>query len=180
MQVARSLLVIAAIAAPVHADMERASEILNCRGPSTWAELTKCVDDAREGYKLPAQASSKIAYAANARHDRYMFVQHNDGKWVYATRLFDEKFQVDEPRTVGVAGGDGLWIDIHRVDTNGTDLVVRRSALICPAFGSCSILQYECTHFSRGRAVETFRGKIEFDGPTMHVTGDRSQAGVSC
>jgi hypothetical protein len=179
-QVVRALVAIAVIAAPARADMERVPQILQCRGPSTWAVLTKCVDDAHEGYKLPAKASSKIEYASNGRRDRYMFVQRGDGSWVYATRLYDDKFHVVEPRTVPFAGGDGLWVDIHRVDANGTDLVIHRSALLCPAFGSCMILQYECTHFSRGKAVETFRGKVEFDGPTAHVTGDRSQVGGSC
>jgi hypothetical protein len=178
--VARSLVVIACLAMPAHADMERVPQILSCHGPSTWAELTKCVDDTREGYALPAKEPSKIAYASSGRRDRYMFVQHPDGKWVYATRFYDDKFLIDEPRTVRINNGDGMWIDVHRVDASGTDLVVRRSALVCPATGSCSILQYECTHFSKGRAVETFRGKIEYEGPTVRVTGDRSQAGGSC
>lgn len=160
--------------------MERVPEIMNCHGPSTWAELTKCVDNSHEGYALPARPSSRIAYATHSNRDRYMFAQRVDGEWVYAMRLYDDKFQVDEPRTVRIAGGDGLWIDIHRVDGNGTDLVIHRSALVCSPFGLCTILQYECTHFARGRAVETFRGKIEFDGPAAHVTGDRSQAGGSC
>ena len=177
------VVVIAALLAAVPArgdEVALPAIVTNCHGPSTWDDMVACVNRQRDHYKLPDKPDGRLAFASADRRDRYLYYQSSDGQWSLATHLYDNQFTIDQPRTVRISGRDGVWIDMHHVQSNGIDLVVQRTALVCPWNRSCVQLMYECRHFERGRSRETFLGTVKIDGPNVQVVGDRSQAGFRC
>ena len=169
------------VAAPARADEVAMPQIVtNCHGPTEWDDIVACVRRQNEGFTMPDKPDGRLAFASHDKRERYLFYQASDGQWALATRVYDDRFSIDQPRSVPMAGHDGVWIDMHHVDSDGIDIVVQRTALVCPWNRSCVQLMYECRHFWRGRSRETFLGKIIIDGADVRVSGDRSQAGFRC
>jgi hypothetical protein len=169
------------VAVPARADeVSLPSIVTNCHGPSGWDDVVACVRRQRGGYTVPDKPDGRLGFASVGKRERYLYYQAPDGQWLLATRIYDDGFAIEQPRTVRIGGRDGVWIDMHHVDSNGIDVVVQRSALVCPWNRSCSQLMYECRHFSRGHSRETFLGTIKIDGANIQVTGDRTQAGFRC
>jgi hypothetical protein len=65
--------------------------------------------------------------------------------------------------------------------TPSRGLYVRREQVYCSGEGwRCSTAMTSCDLLVGGKAVETFRGKVEWKANQLHIAGDRSRAGNEC
>jgi hypothetical protein len=153
----------------------------SCRGPSTWAELAKCVKPYADT-PLPARPASIVTILRDrARFQRsYVFFRRSDGKWQLQATLAAGDYDV-----IGLhklkSGKTALdRIDLFGHESDRTTTVHRKIALVCNDDG-CSEEVYACTALVRGRAVETFAGEVAVSSEgAITVIGDRSQSGALC
>jgi len=152
----------------------------SCRGPSTWAELAKCVKPYADA-PLPAHPSSIVTIVRDRQHFRhYAFVQRSDGKWQLQTTLPAGDYEIVGHRKVKAGSAVLDRIDLFGHESNRMTTLHRKIALMCNDDG-CNELTYACTSLTRGKAVETFAGDIQITREgALAVVGDRSQSGALC
>ena len=152
----------------------------SCHGPSTWAELAKCVKPYADA-PLPARPPSIVTLIRDRKGlRRYVFVLRSDGKWQLQASLPSGEYEIIGHRKVKAGPAVMDRIDLFGHDNDRTTTLHRKIALFCNDDG-CVELTFACTALFRGRAVETFAGDIQISREgAFTVVGDRSQSGVLC
>jgi hypothetical protein len=152
----------------------------SCHGPSTWAELAKCVKPYADA-PLPARPSSVVTLIRDRqRLRRWVFTQRSDGKWQLQASLPSGEYEIVGHRKVRAGSAVLERIDLFGHDHDRTTTLHRKIALFCSDDG-CNELTIACTALSRGRAVETFAGDVQISREgAISVVGDRSQSGALC
>jgi hypothetical protein len=151
-----------------------------CRGPAPWTTIAKCVTE-HGGLHVPS-APSQIALIDDGHGSVYFYLER-DHRWQHMTQLRDLNYELMSRQSIKLPDEPGIRIDLrHRAEIpDGTrrDLLTEKVALICND-ASCHPLVYACTLMSRGRAIETFQGKVVIDNGRPKVVGDRSQIHTRC